>query len=178
MPEQWNVYLNSAVGTPNMIVGEGNTVSFIVNWDSILPKKYQRFLCSFIFRTEVSNNSGSTNLPYAAIISAQIGNTNNWDGMNPTNIIGVASPIQISGTVSGVASGTTNYWSCGINDNAPFTINYPTNNLVTISINNIIPTANYLTLFPQYILGLNFTAIDNEEFATYNEPNLSNMYNH
>ena len=146
--ETFTVILNTYPITSNR-TGNNTTLgyTFNVNWDSILPKIYNRFLVNFTFFSAAK--SGFTE---SYSININFGTMNTFDhNSSRSNYLGLIHPYPISTTVF--------YAVANEADNAPVTIYYPTNRFINVSINNT-NTQNTIYLSSEYILTLQFTPID------------------
>jgi hypothetical protein len=132
----------------NAIVNSGiaQSVTYLVNWSSILDSKYKRFHCQFIFKSEnnasVITQNGFVNMNFA--------NFKIFDGQSMSQNIGVIYPVAFNGTNTFLNS--TN------NDNNDFLIRFPNNNNVTININTFTGTA--MTTVPHYALIMTLEGIE------------------
>ena len=146
--ETYTVILNTYPITTNRTGNNTNLgYTFNVNWDSILPKIYNRFLVNFTFFSAAK--SGFTE---SYSININFGTMNTFDhNSSRSNYLGLIHPYPISTSVF--------YAVANEADNAPVTINYPSNRFITVSINNT-NTQNTVYLSSEYILTLQFTPLD------------------
>jgi len=121
MSEKFLVVFNSQ-GSNVFDNSNKNSVVYNVNWGAFLPKKYQKFHCHFIFKSE--NYAG--NLTDTGFISMNIGHVNVYDGLQMTNNIGIVYPVNLLNNSSSYIS--TN------NDNNVFSIDYPIQTAITINL--------------------------------------------
>jgi len=135
-----NATINNAGGAIDQ------SVTYNVNWDALLDKKYSRFCCQFVFKSE---NNASVILQNG-FVNMNFGTVSIFDGQSMTQNIGTIYPIAFNGTNTFLNS--TNI------DNNDFYINYPNNRTVTININTFSGTA--LTIVPHYALYLSLQGIE------------------
>jgi hypothetical protein len=142
--EQFNVIFCSR--NANVINNTNlNAVSYYVNWDAFLPKKYKKFNCAFIFKSE--NYAGF--LTEDGFVNINMGKSNNFDGTTQTNNIGIVYAVILTSTAC--------YYNSTNNDNNNFYCDYPSNNVVTITLNQFSGTA--MANMPNYTLILNMVGI-------------------
>jgi hypothetical protein len=128
------------------VITANSVVQYNVNWNSILNTKYKRFHCQFIFKSE---NSASA-LTSTGFVNMDFGTKKIYDGQCMTNNIGIIYPVAFNGT--------NTFYNSTNNDNNDFFIDFPTNNIVTININdfNGVNIAN----IPHYALILSLQGIE------------------
>ena len=157
MKETYNLVLNSQI-TTNRIGTLTRSYQYMINWSSVLPKPHdisQKYSVRFSFITPSSGSFGEVFL-----LSIDFNGSNLCDQTNSrNNYLGYVFPVMNpSATTSG--SNTVFYYSkASIIDNLPITIEYPNNNIITVSLvnsNSSYPT-NYFT--NNYILNLEFTPL-------------------
>ena len=138
-----------------------NHVTYNVNWLSILPTKYKKFQCSFVFKSDKFDPAYTEMavidfFNHTGFISMDIGRTNIYDGLQMSNNIGSITPV-----VETVSGSNDLYYCSTTNDNNDFWIDYPLNNQITITFNKFNSTR--LQRMTQYCLYLTLTGIlDNE----------------
>jgi len=150
-----NVELTPAVIESN---NNYNTVTYNVNWLSILPTKYKKFQCQFVFKSNKFGH-GQNNIAKHIIgfIDMNIGRTNIYDGLQMSNNIGYILPRATTASELNDL-----YYSSTTNDNNDFWIDYPTNNQITITLNKL-DGKEKIEKMTQYHLYLTMTGIlDNE----------------
>jgi len=148
MGEIFQVYFNSR-GSNVISNASRNAVVYNVNWKAILGDKYQRFKCIVHFKSEKFVGS----LEDVGFISMMIGKTNNFDGLQQSNNIGIIYPMYYNGGT------TTSYYSCNASDNNPFMMNYPTFNNVTVILKDFDQTTD-MDSMPHYTLMLSLEGIE------------------
>jgi hypothetical protein len=153
-----------------------NRVTYNVNWLSILPTKYKKFQCQFVFKSKYFNSAYTgDNRKYDfkdnGIINMNIGRTNNYDGLQMSSDIGIIQGVSEVDGMRGMGTEVMSYngslYYCStINDNNSFSIDYPLNNQITISLNKFSSASPDNLLLPymsEYCLFLTLTGIlDNE----------------
>ena len=112
-----------------------NNVVYNLNWGSVLPKKYKRFHCQFVFK---SINT-TTPLTLNGLVNINIGKVNVFDGNSMTTNLGFIYPVSVGGV------STTYFYNSTNNDNNDFFIDYPSNNQITISLKQFDNSTNLLT---------------------------------
>jgi hypothetical protein len=149
MPESFQVIFNSR-GANVINAGNLNAVQYNVNWGAFLPTKFKKFHCQFIFKSEnfagVLTNNGFVNL--------NCGRVNVYDGTSMTYNLGVIYPV--------VTSANSSYYNSTNNDNNDFWIDYPTNNMVTITLNQF-NNATAMANMPNYVLMMNMMGVDDDD---------------
>ncbi len=154
MPESFQVIFNSR-GANVINAGNLNAVQYNVNWGAFLPTKFKKFHCQFIFKSEnyagVLINNGFVNL--------NCGRVNVYDGTSMTYNLGVIYPV--------VTSANSSYYNSTNNDNNDFWIDYPTNNMVTITLNQF-NNATAMANMPNYVLMMNMMGVDDDDLNVNN----------
>lgn len=147
--ESFNIIFNSRGN--NVINNTSlNSVVYFVNWGSILPTKFKTFRCQFVFKSE--NYAG--NLVDNGLVNINFTRANVYDGTSNTTNLGIIYPCSLVGNSS--------FYNSTNNDNNDFTISYPSNQTVTISLKNFAG-ANMANM-PHYCLILNLMGIyDSDE---------------
>lgn len=140
-----------------------NAVKYFVNWGSFLPKKYKKFHCQFIFKSEnyVSATSTNTTLNDNGFVSMDFGRVNVYDGLSNTQKLGIIYPV-----INTVGNNFQAYYSSTNNDNNDFWIDYPTNQTITINLKNF--AGNNMGNMPHYTLIMNLIGVLEEEMDKSN----------
>jgi len=158
MPEQYQVYFNSRSSNAILDTTLGlNKVTYLMNWDSFLPKKYKRFLCQFIFKSE---NYGSTNgIPLSdnGFVNINMGNTYTFDGSTRSNNVGIIYPVITTYS----ATNTSSFYNSTNNDNNQFYMDYPLSNSVVITLNRY--DGSVMRNMPNYTIFLNLVGVSDED---------------
>ena len=160
MKENYTLFLSSQNST-NRIGTTKKSLQYYVNWHAVLPKAdnvNQKFLVKFKFVGYIQGSFGE-------IYSLQIdfGGSNMYDQSNSkSTYLGIMFP-EDNATAIALTSGTGCnqtyfYLTSDPNDNLPVTIEYPNNNFITVSINNI-NTSSGTTFNNDYNLILEFAPI-------------------
>jgi hypothetical protein len=155
--ESYSLVLSS-YDTVNLVDGSNiKQYKYFVNWDTILPIKNNinsnKYLVSFNFKSEFFNASQYSH--NCISISADFGRANVFGQNNSqTNIIGTIIPVLWTK----VFAGTSYHSFYKEAENTPITINRPTNNFITITLQNIDTTDTNFTM-QNYIIKFNFTPI-------------------
>ena len=133
------------------------SVIYNVNWGAILPTKYKKFKCNFVFKSTILAST-STAFTDIGFINMNLGTTSLFDGTTMTTNLGIISPSIESG-ITATGGLATNYCSyCATaSDNNDFYINYPTTNQITVKTNNI--SGNTIVGMRDYVLILNLIGI-------------------
>jgi hypothetical protein len=145
MPETFSVVFcsrnNNVVDATNL-----NAVKYTVAWNSILPTKYKKFICQFVFKSE----NTATVLNSNGFVGMDFGRVNVFDGVQSVNNqFGVVYPANV---------GTQYFYSSTNNDNNDITVQYPTNNNVTLTLKKFDGSA--LPNMQHYCLIMNFVGIE------------------
>jgi len=151
MPEQFQVIFNSRNSISAIATATDRcNLTYNMNWGSILPKKYKRFLCQFTFLSEQNLNTVITE---TGLVNINLP-SNNFNANSRLNTIGVIHP-----NVQFYTSNINNqsFFQCSTNDNNNFYMSYPTENQITISINKL--DGSVLSICPHYILALSFQGV-------------------
>ncbi len=154
MPESYQVIFNSR-GANVINNANRNVIQYNVNWGAFLPKKFKKFHCQFIFKSEnyvgVLTNNGFANL--------NCGKVNVYDGTSMTYNLGIVYPV--------VTSANSSYYNSTNNDNNDFWIDYPTQNIVTLTLNQF-DNATAMANMPNYVLMLNLMGVDDDDLNVNN----------
>jgi len=148
MPESFQVIFNSQ-GTNVINNANRNAVVYNVNWTSFLPKKYKKFHCQFVFKSQ--NFAGA--LTDNGFVYMNMGRISVFDGLQMSNSLGIIYPVYLSANVS--------FYNSTNNDNNDFWIDYPINNQITITLNTF--AGNAMGNMPHYTLMLNLIGVDDED---------------
>ena len=125
-----------------------NAVVYDVNWDSFLPKKYRKFYCQFVFKSENYNG----NLVDNGFVNMNFGRVNMFDGYSNTNNLGMVYPVSLVANSS--------FYNSTNNDNNNFWMDYPTSTQVTVSLKNFAGVN--MGNMPNYCLILSMVGITDE----------------
>ncbi len=154
MPESFQVIFNSR-GANVINAANLNAVQYNVNWGAFLPTKFKKFHCQFIFKSEnfagVLTNNGFVNL--------NCGRVNVYDGHVMSYNLGIIYPV--------VTSANSSYYNSTNNDNNDFWIDYPTNNMVTLTLNQF-DNATAMANMPNYVLMMNLMGVDDDDLKINN----------
>lgn len=124
-------------------------VVYNVNWKAILGDKYQKFKCTFCFKSEKYVGA----LEDVGLVSMNIGKTNNFDGLQQSNNIGIIYPYYYNGGT------TTSIYTCNATDNNAFHMNYPTFNNVTVLLKDFNGTTD-INNMQHYVFMLSLEGIE------------------
>lgn len=150
--EIFNIVFNSrnAINYPAVLDQTINNLSYTVNWGSILPKKYTKFKCQFVFKSDTA-----ANLTTVGSVNMNLGRMNVFNANSNIYNLGFINPQQ---------SGTNVYsYSSTNNDNTEFWIDYPVNNIITISLARLDGTNLMQGTFINYVLVLNLMAVEDDD---------------
>ena len=148
----YNLLLNTQIQTsankPTLY-----NVSYYINWDAILPRKYQEFILVWTLKTVNTTTSINENL----FVDINFGASNTYELNQMTSKIGFVYPNVVQQT-----SATWSYfYQATVYDNPPTEISYPSNNIITVKLYKFDGTsAPTQTL--DYVLELSFTPIQKD----------------
>ena len=160
MKENYTLFLSSQNST-NRIGTTKKSLQYYINWHAVLPKAEninQKFLVKFKFVGYIQGSFGEI-----YNLAIDFGGSNMYDQSNSkSTYLGIMFP-EDNATSIALTSGTGGNFSYFYlvsqpNDNLPVTIEYPNNNFITVSINNI-NTASGTTFNNDYNLILEFAPI-------------------
>jgi len=132
------------------------SISYDINWESIIPRgKYNKFRCRFQFKSAQYIGAGQNGLLREnGFVNMNLGRLNNYDGLQQSQNIGmIYAVILIS-----IANGQRSYYNCHGSDNNEFVIDYPSNHIITIGLNNF--NGPVLADMPHYVLILSLTGFN------------------
>ena len=153
MSEAYQVIFNSQgsnVLTPVATAGNRTSIMYAVNWGAFLPKKYKKFHCQFIFK---SQNYGG-NLTDNGFVNMNIGRVSVFDGQQMSTNLGIVYPVIL-------VANNISFYSSTNNDNNDFWIDYPINNTVTVTLNTFAGTP--MGQMPHYVIMMNLIGIEDDE---------------
>ena len=166
MPEQYQIYFSSrgSNAIADTISGLGLIkITYLMNWDGFLPKKYKRFLCQFIFKSENYSTTNGTVLTDNGFVNIQMGSLYSFNGDSRSNNIGIIYPVITTYTPNGNCS---SYYNSTNNDNNQFYMDYPLSQNVVISLNRFNNTA--MANMQNYCLILNMVGVSDSDDANDN----------
>jgi hypothetical protein len=148
MPETFSIIFcsrnSNVISSTNL-----NAVQYNVNWSAILPRKYKKFHCQFIFKSE----NTTTALTQNGFVGLNMGRVNVFDGLqNNSSQLGIIYPVNV---------GVQYFYNSTNNDNNDFWVDYPVNNIVTLTLNTFAGAA--LANMQNYVLILNMIGVDDIE---------------
>ncbi len=123
--------------------------TFKVDWEAFLPKKYKKFHCQFVFKSVNSSTQLTTN----GFVNMNLGKMNVYDGSSQSSNLGIIYPAVCNNQY---------YYSSTHNDNNDFWISYPSNQIVTITLNQF-DNKTAMANIPHYCLYLSLIGIKDEE---------------
>jgi hypothetical protein len=150
MPEAFNVIFGSRNSNAVYLNGTQSVV-YNVNWDAFLPKRFKTFHCQSIFKNEQT----STVLNSNGYVDINLGRVNTYDGQMISNNLGIIYPAAV---------GTSYFYTSTNNDNNDFTIDYPSNNQITISL--VTFAGAELPNTQNYAIYLNMIGVSEEDRLT------------
>jgi hypothetical protein len=128
-------------------------VKYNVAWNAILPTKYKKFHCQFVFKSE----NTATALTQTGFIGMDLGRVNVYDGTGISNRqLGIIYPVNV---------GAQYFYSSTNNDNNDFFVDYPNNPVITLTLKTFAG-AN-LNNPQHYCLILNMIGIDDNEMKDF-----------
>ena len=148
MSESFQIIFNSQ-GSNVLSNTNRNAIVYNVNWGGFLPRRYKKFKCKFTFRSLNYVGFFTDN----GFVTMNIGRTNVYDGNSMSYNLGRITP--------GYYSANQVYYEATLNDNIEIWIDYPTNNIITITLNSFSNTP--LPNMPHYCLILNLTGIKDDD---------------
>lgn len=156
MKENYTLFINSQ-NTTNRIGTNKYNYQYYVNWNAIIPSelKNHKFLVKFTFMSYVQ----TSNIANVFTLNINFGGANSYDILpSKSNYLGFVFPYtNYSASASGTNS-VSSYSHAKYSDNAPITIDYPDNNIITVNLVNINSGTGTNFSF-DYILTLEFTPI-------------------
>jgi hypothetical protein len=124
-----------------------NTLKYYCNWPAMLPiEKYTKYSCSFVFKSE--NYAGI--LTNNGFVNVDVGRTQIFDGTTQSFNLGIIYPVALNVT----AGSQSSFYNSTNNDNNSVII-YPTQNIVTVTLNTFAGAA--MANLPNYCLILNLS---------------------
>ena len=155
MPEQYQVYFSSRASNAIQDATLGlNKITYLMNWDGFLPKKYKRFLCQFVFKSEnYASNTGGV-LTDNGFVNIQMGSLYSFNGDSRSNNIGIIYPVVTTFTNQ---SNCSSFYNSTNNDNNQFYMDYPLSQNVVITLNRFDNTVMHN--MPHYCLILNMVGV-------------------
>jgi hypothetical protein len=149
MSEAFQVIFNSQ-GSNVLNATSLNAVVYNVNWGTFLPKKYKKFHCQFVFKSQNYNGALVNN----GFVNMNLGRVSVFDGQQMSTNLGIIYPQYLT-------AAAVSYYTSTNNDNNDFWIDYPINNTITVTLNTFAgaPMANV----PHYVIMLNLIGIEDNE---------------
>ena len=126
--------------------------------ERILPKKYKKFHCQFVFKS--INYAGA--LTDNGFVNMNIGRISVFDGLQMSTSLGIIYPV--------ILNAGNSFYNSTNNDNNDFWIDYPVNNNITVTLNTFAGAA--MGNMPHYVLMLNLIGVDDAELAVRNDSNI------
>jgi hypothetical protein len=154
MPESYQVIFNSR-GSNVINAANLNAVQYNVNWGAFLPTKFKKYHCQFIFKSENYNGVLTNN----GFVNFNCGKVNIFDGLSMSYNLGIIYPV--------VTSNASSYYNSTNNDNNDFWISYPTNNIITVVLNQFNGVTAMANM-PNYVLILNLVGVATDDLNTNN----------
>ena len=153
------VLRSESIGTNPLNTGTPASATYRVDWLSLLPRHYKRFVVSSYFRT--GYQAGAWNTPETIVVHCpSIPNASTYDVANNSrsSVLAIAER-RVDNNVSTTTSNT--YFISRASDHPFVTVGYPTEDYIQIQLKNtdntLISDAN---LLQEYILVLSFTPVD------------------
>ena len=128
-------------GTNNL-----NVMKYYCNWPAIISDKYKKYSCSFVFKSETYAGLLASN----GYVNVDIGRTQIFDGTTQSSNLGIIYPVYLNVT----AGSQSSFYNSTNNDNNPVIV-YPTQNIVTVTLNTFAGAA--MDHMPNYCLILNLS---------------------
>ena len=137
-----------------------NGVLYDVNWSTFLPKKYKKFHCQFVFKSQTYINATASvdQLTNNGFLNLNCGRKNIYDGSQMSNNIGIICPV--------VLNPYNSFYSSTNSDNNEFWMDYPTSNQITVNLNTFSGTA--MANMPHYCIYLSLVGIPEEQIDKSN----------
>ena len=150
----YNLTLNTQSTSTSIINKTSlNKVQYNINWDAVLPRKFQEYLLTWTFKSVNTATSLNENL----FVDINFGSTNSYDLNQMTSKIGFVYP----NVVQQDATHWSYFYQATIYDNPPTEISYPSNNLITINLYKFDGTTAPTTAL-DYVLELSFVPISTD----------------
>ena len=156
------------LASSDKISGTNNNATFIINFDSFIPRNYDAYSLSFSFNATAGYYKDTNNTivySHARIILDTIGRSFTYD----TSRSGPSTTIGFANREPSTANSNTNGFNCFFNYNPPITISRPTQSQLTVKIYNVqtntfLVDTNTTGTTPQadmtpWILSINLTLI-------------------
>ena len=147
MSESFQIIFNSQ-GSNVLSNTNRNAVRYDVNWGAFLPKRYKKFKVEFIFKS--ANFAGG--LSDNGFVNMNLGRMNIYNGNSMSYNMGIIYPVWCN---------AVSFYNASISDNNDIWMDYPTNNIVTISLLNF--AGNNIGNMPHYCLMLNLIGIKDDD---------------
>ena len=158
MKETYNLVLNSQT-TTNRIGTVTRSYQYMVNWSAVLPKPEninQKYSVRFSFITPSSGSFGEV-----FTLSIDFGGSNVYDQTNSrSTFLGCVYPVSNQTAATSGTNTVFYYGKATTIDNIPVTVEYPNNNIITVSILNANASYPNIYFTNNYILNLEFTPIN------------------
>ena len=147
----YNLTLNTQSTSTSIINKTSlNKVQYNINWDAVLPRKFQEYQLTWTFKSVNTATSLNENL----FVDINFGASNSYDLNQMTSKIGFVYPNVVQQT-----STTFSYfYQATVYDNPPVEISYPSNNVITVNLYKFDGTTAPTTAL-DYVLELSFTPI-------------------
>ena len=100
-----------------------NAVVYNVNWGAFLPKKYKKFHCQFVFKSQNYNGALTNN----GFVNINMGRVSVFDGQQMSTNLGIIYPQYLT-------TAAVSYYTSTNNDNNDFWIDYPIQTAITITL--------------------------------------------
>lgn len=157
MTKSYSLLINSNVPTtaPNKDTSGGiGAYKYYINWGSFLPKEHSKFKVSFSFRSNTIADD-----PVLAIqIGLNMGSTFCFDTTgSQSSYIGSILPKSY---VTDTAAEPHYYYEAQECDNGSIMVNYPSVDIVTVTINYLNNVQIGNTVINDYVLQINFEVIE------------------
>ena len=142
--------------SPTGTAAQRASISYDLNWEAIIPRgKYNKFRCRFQFKSALYAGVGNNGLvEHIGFVNMNLGRLNIYDGLQQSQNIGMIYPVITNTT----ANAQRSFYNCYGSDNNEFVIDYPSNHIITIGLNNF--NGPVLANMPHYVLILSLTGFN------------------
>eukprot|EP00952_Eustigmatos_sp_NYUAD-ZCMA_P013039 52041-Eustigmatos_ZCMA.PRE.1 len=154
MSEVYTVVIRGGGTAGNHVSGTATEAVFRVDWQRVLPKKYQRFQMETYFRSQPNSNLTVASDSYVVVECPAFPKLGSYDTVNSS----VSRSICIAPIYSWVAAGT--YYHESPSNSPSYIVDYPTENQISIKLTDLTGTTLSVTSgYNQWMLTLTFTPL-------------------
>lgn len=156
--ESYTVIIRGGTGAIGRVSGDSTDGVYRVDWEAVLPKKYQKFRLRTSFRTNFNLVTNVTNEPLVYIECSAFSKTGFLDSIqrNRGNVISICE-VEFIGNIGG----TDRFRIKSFTDERPIMVGYPSENQFNIQLRNHTSVIRPAGDFAVWVLVLNFEPILN-----------------